>query len=252
MNADRAEAQFWAAFLRNRNVDAGTADDGAVAVAGGYAIYVKETFYQIAFGLGTARPLCADDLAVVAGFYGRRGASPRLELDDEIYLRDRPVLEEAGFELATLTLARYETSTPPEPPLDGGVAVRTVADRAAWVRLVGRAFAEGGEPDRIARRSHELSAAAAHGLFVADVGGVPAGAGAVAVFNGIAFLYAGAVLPEYRRRGVHRALLHARAAFGASRGASRTTIKTEAGSPAEHSIVRAGFERTATIRRLNG
>ncbi len=252
MNADRAEAQFWAAFLRNRNVDAGTADDGAVAVAGGYAIYVKETFYQLAFGLGTARPLGADDLAVVAGFYGRRGTRPHLELDDEIYLRDRPVLEEAGFELATLTLARYETGAPLEPPPVGGIAVRTVADRTAWVRLVGRAFADGGEPDKLARRSHELSAAAAHGLFVADVGGVPAGAGAVAVFNGIAFLYAGAVLPEYRKRGVHRALLHARAAFGASRGASRTTIKTEVGSPAEHSIVRAGFEHTATIRRLNG
>jgi GNAT superfamily N-acetyltransferase len=252
MNADRAEAQFWAAFLRNRNVDAGTADDGAVAVAGGYAIYVRDTYYQLAFGLGTARPLRADDLTAVADFYGRRDASPRLELDDEIYVRDRPFLEEAGFEVATLTLARYETITPPEPPPNGAVVTRAVGDRAAWVRLVGRAFAEGGEPDEIARRSHELSAAAAHGLFVAEVGGVPAGAGAVAIFNGFAFLYAGAVLPEYRGRGVHRALLHARTVFAASRGASRTTIKTEAGSLAEHSIVRAGFEHTATIRRLNG
>jgi GNAT superfamily N-acetyltransferase len=251
MNADRAEAQFWAAFLRNRNVDAGTADDGAVAVAGGYAIYVKETFYQLAFGLGTARPLSAEDLGVVGEFYGSRGARPRLELEDEIYARDRAVLDEAGFELATLTLARYELSAPLEALPDRAVAVRAMTDRTAWVRLVGRAFAEGGEPDETARRSHDLSAAAADGLFVAEVGGVPAGAGAVAVFNGIAFLYAGAVLPEYRGRGVHPALLQARAAFGVSLGASRTTIKTEAGSVAERSIVRAGFERTATIRRLN-
>jgi GNAT superfamily N-acetyltransferase len=128
---------------------------------------------------------------------------------------------------------------------------RAVQDRAAWVRLVGRAFAEGRTPDEETRRSHELSAAAAHGLFVAEVGGVPAGAGAVAVFNGIAFLYAGAVLPEFRRRGVHRALLRARTAFGASRGAWRTTIKTEDGSVAAIAVERAGFERAATIRRLN-
>jgi GNAT superfamily N-acetyltransferase len=252
MNADRAEAQFWAAFLRNRNVDAGTAEDGAVAVAGGYAIYVKETHYQLAFGLGTARPLRDDDLATVRDFYGRRGARPQIELEDEVLRRDAAVLEAAAFELAPLTLARYESAALPAAPADGAVVVRPVQDRAAWVRLAARAFGDDGAADATSRRSHELSAAAAHGLFLAEVGGVPAGAGAVAVFNGIAFLYAGAVVPEYRGRGVHRALLHARAAFGASRGAARTAIKTEDGSSAERSIVRAGFERTATIRRLRG
>jgi GNAT superfamily N-acetyltransferase len=251
MNADQAEAQFWAAFLRNRNVDAGTADDGAVSVAGGYAIYVKGTYYQIAFGLGTARPLRADDLDVVRAFYGRRGARALLELEDGVYERDRAVLEEAGFEPGPLVLVRYETATIPEPPAANGVVTRAVQDRAAWVRLVSRAFAEGREADEPSRRSNELSAAAAHGLFVAEVDGVPAGAGAVAVFNGIGFLYAGAVLPEFRRRGVHRALLHARTAFAASRGAARTTIKTARDSTAEASVVRAGFTSTAAIRRLH-
>lgn len=251
MNADRAEAQFWAAFLRNRNVDAGTADDGAVPVAGGYAIYVKGTYYQLAFGLGTARPLRAEDLDVVRAFYGRRGARAQLELDDAVFERDRAVLEAAGFEPGPPVLARYETPTLPEPPAANGVVTRAVQDRAAWVRLVARAFAEGEDADEPSRRSNELSAAAAHGLFVAEVDGVPAGAGAVAVFNAIGFLFAGAVLPEFRRRGVHRALLQARTAFAVSRGAARTTIKTARQSAAEASVVRAGFTRTSTMRRLH-
>ncbi|HEX3463126.1 MAG TPA: GNAT family N-acetyltransferase [Candidatus Elarobacter sp.] len=251
MNAGQAEAQFWAAFLRNRNVDAGTADDGAVPIAGGYAVYVKGTFYQLAFGLGTARPLRSDDLDIAREFYARRGARPVLEIEDELYLRDRAVLEAGGFESAPPALARYEAAMIPETGASNGVVARAVQDRAAWVRLVSRAFADGGAADEASRRSHEISAAAAHGLFVAEVGGFPAGAGAVAVFNGIAFLYAGAVLPEFRGRGVHGALLRARTAFGISRGAARTTIKTAEGSPAERAILRAGFARGALVRRLH-
>ena len=57
MIPDRVAALLWAAFLRNRNVDAGTAGDGAIPVAGGYAIYVAGTHLDHALGAGTTRPL---------------------------------------------------------------------------------------------------------------------------------------------------------------------------------------------------
>ncbi len=46
MNAARAEAAFWSAFLRNRNVDAGTSADGALPVAGGFALCLAGTFLE--------------------------------------------------------------------------------------------------------------------------------------------------------------------------------------------------------------
>ena len=81
MNVDRIEAAFWAAFLRNRNVDAATAGDGAVAVAGGYALCAAGTLVTYAVGAGAARPLRADDFEVVEGFYGARGLPARFELE---------------------------------------------------------------------------------------------------------------------------------------------------------------------------
>ncbi|HEY0392859.1 MAG TPA: GNAT family N-acetyltransferase [Candidatus Elarobacter sp.] len=252
MIPDRAEAAFWAGYLRNRNVDAGTADDGAVAVAGGYAIYVKGSCHQVAHAVGSVRPLRDDDLGVLEGFYRRRGSPVRLELRDDVLDRDRALLERAGYQPAAEALGLYETANIPAAP-DGAVTVRQTTDRAGWVRLVSRAFAGAGgaEAHDASRRSAEVCAAAAHGLFVAEVGGVPAGAGAAAVLPGeVTYLFCGGVVPELRGRGVHRALLRARAVFGASLGASRTAVKAFDGSAAERSIRRAGFERVAVLRRV--
>ncbi|HEY0394821.1 MAG TPA: GNAT family N-acetyltransferase [Candidatus Elarobacter sp.] len=247
MIPDRAEAAFWAAYLRNRNVDAGSADDGAVAVAGGYAIYVKGSKHQVAYAVGSTRALREDDLDVLAGFYGRRSSAVRLELRDEAYERDRELLEAAGFVAEAPRLGLYEAALPP-PDGTPGIVAHPASDRAGWIRLLVRAAAPDGAPDDALRRSVEVCAAAAHGLFVAEVDGVPAGGGAVAVTGEYAYLFCGAVLPEFRRRGVHRALIAARAAFGAERGAARTALKIADGGAG--AVQRAGFERTASLRRL--
>jgi GNAT superfamily N-acetyltransferase len=250
MIPDRAEAAFWAGYLRNRNVDAGTADDGAVAVAGGYAIYVKGSCHQVAHAVGSARPLREDDLGVLEGFYRRRGSPVRLELRDDVLARDRDLLERAGYEPAAEAIGLYETAAIPDAA-GGSITVRQTTDRAGWVRLVSRAFADASEVQDASRRSAEVCAAAAHGLFVAEVDGVAAGAGAAAVLPGeVTYLFCGGVVPELRGRGVHRALLRARALFGATRGANRTAVKAFDGTAAERSIRRAGFERIAVLRRV--
>jgi GNAT superfamily N-acetyltransferase len=252
MIPDRAVAAFWASYLRNRNVDAGTAEDGAVPVAGGYALYVRASHHQVARAVGSARPLRPDDLAVLESFYGRRRSPVRLEIREEVLERDRALLEAAGYEAADTAIGFYATAAIPDDP-GSEITVRQTTDRGGWTRLVTRAFAgtNGAAPDEAGRRSSELCAAAAHGLFIAEVGGVPAGGGAVAVLPGeVAFLFSGAVLPEFRGRRVHRALLRARAAFGVSRGANRTTVEAFDATAAERSIRRAGFERIASLRRV--
>jgi GNAT superfamily N-acetyltransferase len=249
MNADRAEAAFWAGFLRNRNVEATTAGDGAVAVAGGYALCVMGTYHQVALAIGASRALRDDDLTVLQAFYGRRGLPVRLEVRADVLERDRELFERAAYDLADARFALLETAAIPEEATSP-IKVRPIGDRAAWVRLVTRAFAEGEPPDDEHRRSAEISAAAASRLFVAEIEGVAAGAGAVGIAGEVAYLYSAAVLPQYRRRGIHRSLLRARVAFGAEQGASRSALKTLEGSGAEHAARSAGFIRTGTLRRL--
>lgn len=253
MNAARAEAAFWSAFLRNRNVDAGTASDGALPVAGGFALCQAGTFLELGLAVGTTRPLRPDDLTVLVEFYGRRGLPARLELDEAVLARDRSLLEAGGFvaEGKELTLLEAPiTAAAAEPP--EGIVVRTVSDRRAWAELALRGFEDdlgAGDRERL-RRSVRAAAAAAHGLFVAALDGAEAGAGALGISGDVAFLFGSSVLPAYRRRGVHGALLAARTAFARGRGASQAALKTTPGSFAERSARRQGFAPTVRLYQV--
>ncbi len=251
MSADRAEAAFWAAFLRNRNVDADTAGDGAMPVAGGYAICAVDACQQVALAVGSTRPLDENDLALLAAFYGARGLPVRIEIREQALERDRSLLEQDGYTTSDTKLLFYERAVGSPPAVESRVSVRRAPDRAAWVRLVTAAFAEGAPTTAQSRRSAELCAGAAAALFVADVDGVPAGGAALGVAGEYALLYCGGVLPAFRRLRVHRALLDARLADAHARGIARATIKVPAGSVAEQSVTAAGFERALAVGRAH-
>jgi GNAT superfamily N-acetyltransferase len=248
MNADRAEAAFWAAFLRNRNVDAGTAGDGAVAVAGGYALCVPGTMLEYAVGAGSTRPLRTDDCEVVEAFYGVRRLPARLELNEDVLRRDAGVLRERGYEDEDVVLAVLEAPVAPAAPVPG-IVVRTTTDRRAWSDLVMRAVDGLPDPGRY-RRSAQTNAAAANTLVIASAGGQDAGAAALGVWGETALLYSGGVLPAFRGRGVHGALVAARMTIAHARGASTAMLKTEPDGPAERSAMRNGFARTSLRRRV--
>ena len=251
MNVDRIEAAFWAAFLRNRNVDAASASDGAVAVAGGYALCAAGTFLEYGIAVGSARPVRADDLAAIADFYGRRGLQPRLEMNDGVLERDRAALEGAGYADDGESVALLEAPIPPQPR-EPGVLIRPTADRRAWSQLVVRASRDTVGADEHARllRATHLNALAAHGLFIAYVDGAPAGAGAAFVNGDLVFLYSAGVLPAFRGRGAHRALIAARVAFGRARGARSAALKAIPGSASEFAAQAEGFQRTRLRRRV--
>ena len=251
MNVERVEAAFWAAFLRNRNVDAASAGDGAVAVAGGFALCATGTFLEYAIGAGEARPLRDDDLAAVADFYGRRGLPPCLEVTETVLQRDRHTLEAAGYSDDAIAMAVLEAPVPDQVP-ESNVVVRPSVDRRAWAQLVVRATRDtvgAGEHARLLRATH-LNAVAAHGLFVAYVDGAPAGAAAAFVSGDLLFCYSAAVLPAFRGRGAHRALIAARVEFGRSRGARAAALKAIAGSPSEFAAQAQGFQRSRLRRRV--
>lgn len=81
-------------------------------------------------------------------------------------------------------------------------------------------------------------------LFVASVDGAPAGAAAVEVRPSSAFLLGGVVLPEFRGRGVYRALLTARLGLAAARGVELAVTHAIA-STSGPILARLGFVEVA-------
>lgn len=254
MNVDRAEAAFWSTWIRNRNVDAGSADDGAISVAGGFALCLTGTEITCALGVGTTRPLRPDDCAVIGEFYAGRGLPASLALHEAVRERDGALLREAGYVERDPPLAVLEapTASAPAAPERQTIAVRLTTDRRAWTELALRAGAgepPAPDPARTVRTVH-ATAASAHGLFIASIGGVDAGAAAATLAQDYVLLSAGSVATAHRRRGVHRALLAARLAFGRERGAVTGALTVAPDSPAERSAAAAGFARSHLRHRL--
>ena len=249
MIPDRVEAALWAAYLRNRNVDAGTAGDGAIPVAGGYAIYVADSLLDFAVGAGSTRPLREDDLTVVEEFYGAREHPARFELDEAVLGRDGDLLRARGYAVEDLTLAILEGPTLPSAA-PGPVGVRTTTNRREWTELAARAFADQGRAARPLRRTLEASAAFARVLCIASIDGQDVGVAGLAVYDDLALLVSGAVLPAARSRGVHTALLGARLVLAHALGATRAALKTMPGSPVERSSKHFDFVRTGTRKRV--
>ncbi|WP_317997189.1 hypothetical protein [Vulcanimicrobium alpinum] len=245
----RAEAAFWAGFLRNRNVDAGTAGDGAVAVAGGYALCVTGTLLDYAIGAGSARAVRPDDLDVVEAFYAARRLPSRFELSAATLERDGALFRERGYGDDGLELAAFAGTLDVLPP-EGLVSVRTTTDRRAWTDLLIRGLADQSIEAGLLRRTAALNAAAAHVLVIASLDGSDIGVGAAGIAGDAAVLYSGAVLPAFRGRGAQRAMFAARLYAAAGRGAARAFTKGVAGGATARCAARFGFTGLGTLRRL--
>lgn len=76
---------------------------------------------------------------------------------------------------------------------------------------------------------------------VAYDGTTAIGTGAMLVAGDQAWIGSATTVPTARRRGVHAAMLAARLALAADRGATRVSVKCVAGSASYRSLVRAGF-----------
>ncbi len=166
------------------------------------------------------------------------GALPELEA----------VLSERGWRLALrqVVLVRpLDLELPETPPAP---KVEVTGDLEEWGRLLAEAY------EVPVALSHDLVAAwssvtgqARHYLTYLE--GRPVGTGLTWQQGPIAGLYAGAVLPGYRRRGAERASLLRRLADARRAGARMAVLQTEAGSPVERLCeeqlgFQRGYERT--------
>jgi len=136
-------------------------------------------------------------------------------------------LEDLGFvpeEVETVMLGEATTLVDAPPPPDG-VVIRRIDDHPDRVALLGAAadmqagvFGRGGDGaellDRVERSGGNTE------VWVAEAGGVVISAGRLEIVPGTecAGLWGGATLPEWRGRGLYRAMTAARAASAMNRG----------------------------------
>lgn len=77
--------------------------------------------------------------------------------------------------------------------------------------------------------------------FFASIDGAPAGGGAAALFEGVGTLGGASVLPQFRRRGIHAALMSARMKWLASQECEWFLSVAHPGSASQRNMERFGF-----------
>lgn len=235
--AERASAlSFWHAAA-DAGHDIRILDDGDIAVAS--APGLRGPAFNTAIGFAELPNLVerAVDHFMASGVTGW-------------ILADEPPWPGAA---ADMTLARWAAeadAVATQPPLEGVVVRELPRDEIGpWAEVV---VAASGMPADIGRAWEELephiARAAHHHRFVAEVDGRAVGAGSLHVHHQLGWLRAGSVLPQFRGRGVQRALIAARADHARRIGCDLIGASTIEDGASARNVERLGFRRVATRR----
>jgi len=218
-------------------------------VAGGLAAFAGiDSPVTQAFGLGLNGPVTESDMAAMEEFYGTHESPINIEtcpLADPSLLK---MFNERGYRPIEFSnvFARElsESDQNVWPETESRVCVRgaTEADAESYSLLVSRSFLETTEisPDLLNIFISCFSAAGAF-FFIAEVDGVPAGGGMMSMHQGVATLGGTGTLPEFRNKGVQRALLLARIAEATKAGCDLAMVATGPGSGSQRNVERVGF-----------
>jgi GNAT superfamily N-acetyltransferase len=187
-----------------------------------------------------------------AAFFRARGQGAEWK----VFSHDRPAGLEAalaaagwtGEEAETFVVSDMEQGMPPADRV-AGLEIREVSDPTGFADFLAVNAAANGRPAR--QSVDELEKTVDDpGLayFVAYADGYPASSGGLHLLPGRAFagLYSGGTVPDYRGRGVYRALVAARAAEARRRGYRYLWV--DARETSRPILERLGFAPLATIR----
>jgi len=218
-------------------------------VAGGHAGFGGlDSPVTQAFGLGLDGPVSEADMTAMEGFYRAHGAPVNIEtcpLADPSLLK---LLNERGYKpieysnVFVRELADTDSRLWPDPEIKVHVRRPAEEDAETYSLVVMKSFFGDAEipPGFLAVFISCFYAEGAH-FFQADVEGVPAGGGMMSIHQGVASLGGAGTLPEFRNRGVQRALLLARIAKASQEGCDLAMVATGPGSGSQRNVERLGF-----------
>lgn len=165
---------------------------------------------------------------------------------------DEPPWPEAIADAAAVYAGGPPDAVPSPSDAADGLVVRELprSEVGPWSAVLAAAA---GLPPEVANAfvalEPGLARATHHHRFVAELGGRPVGAGSLHTHRGVGWLRAGAVLPEARGRGIHRALIEARTAHASRIGCQLVGASANEDGTSARNLERLRLRTVATRRR---
>ena len=233
----------------------------ALPVAGGLASFAGiDSPVTQAFGLGLNGPVTEADMNAMEEFYRAHGSAVNIEtcpLADPSLLK---LLTDRSYRLIEYSnvFVRELTSDDmqrwPDPSSSLRVRRANADEAESYSLVVMKSFFENTEisPEFVNIFISCFYAAGAF-FFLAELDGVAAGGGMMSIHQGVTSLGGAGTLPEFRNRGVQKALLRARLANAAESGCDLAMVAASPGSVSQRNIERQGFRvvytRTKWLRQ---
>lgn len=225
------------------------AGEFSLPVAGGHAAFagIDSPVTQV-FGLALNGPATEADMEQMEEFYRSKDSAVNIEtcpLADSSLLKLLNERDYRPIEYSNVfarELSGDESLAPHDA--DGDVRVRRPAidEVESYSLLVAKCFFEVSEitPEFLDIMASPFHAAGAC-FFIAEVDGVSAGGGMMSIHEGVASLGGAGTLPEFRNRGVQKALILARLALAAQSGCDLAMVATAPGTISQRNVERQGF-----------
>jgi GNAT superfamily N-acetyltransferase len=223
------------------------------AIAGGYAVYCgANNPVTQAVALGLSGPVSADEFDRLEAFYFGRNEPVRVEtcpLADATLLahfKERRYHVSEFSNVMVRPVRNGVTSWPEAPP---GLEIRQVSREEIdlWVLTVAQGFAENYPITQKLLSVMKMFALGKNTeCYVASFDGRIAGGATLAIRGRIAGLFGASTLPEFRRRGVQTALLHARLRRATEADCELVMSLAQPESASQRNITRQGLQTLYT------
>lgn len=202
-------------------------------------------------GLGMHGAVTGEQLDEVEAFFNERSAPARVMLCPLADASLLALLQRRGYRLDEFQ-QMFAMRLPPDfaPVIPAGVTVVQLAPDLLeeWIDVSGAE--EDGSPPSAESRAIARPNGASGILFRASVEGQPVGGAALYMDGDGATLGGAGVLPAFRKRGIHSALIQARLHAAAQLGARIVSFGCEPGSASGRNAARNGFWLAYTSARL--
>ncbi len=226
-------------------------------IAGGVALFAGVgSPLSMAYGMGFEGEVDHGDFEELEEFYNERGAPAVVDACLAAHPSLLRVLEERDYHLLskTDTLVRELDDLEDLEEVDiPGLEIITDPG-PEWAETVLEGFHPGEDvPTYLRAIYHTYLDLPSTECFLALVDGEPAGGAALGVFEEIGMLFSTSVLPEFRGRGIQKALLQVRLGYAVREGCDVAMVFTDPGSTSQRNVLRQGFEITHTkVKMIEG
>ena len=191
---------------------------------------------------GVSQPVSAKDLEFAREFFASRGAEFRFRLTPFTHptLFDAISNLQLTFEGTGVQVFRTLTHGPKAEP--SAIETRPIEKQGDWLKLFSSAFYGGACNPEVEELGLTIFHSNRTHILGAWVDGTLAGGATVSFHNQLASLNAACTLPEFRGRGIQKALIKTRLAMALENHCSMAMSSVTPASISLHNYLREGFE----------